>query len=115
MKKIGDTLTYINENGRKLYLVLAGGLNASVFQGNILISDKYFKENYPSISGSKLMLIDAPKENNKAVIELLNNYFRDYGIEMSSTNERLSQFNSVTNTYLSVFMIFESFLNHIPK
>ncbi|MFZ4398462.1 MAG: FtsX-like permease family protein [Bacteroidales bacterium] len=105
MKKIGDTLTYINENGRKLYLILAGGLNTSVFQGNILISDKFLKENFPSISGSKIMLIDAPKENYKAVIELLNNLFRDYGIEMSSTNERLSQFNSVTNTYLSVFMI----------
>jgi len=105
MKKIGDTLTYVNEKGKKLYLVLAGGLNASVFQGNILIADKYFKENFPSVSGSKLMLVDAPENKQKAVSDLLSNSFQDYGIEITSTNERLSQFNSVTNAYLSVFMI----------
>ncbi|HCR52815.1 MAG TPA: hypothetical protein DIW27_00265, partial [Cytophagales bacterium] len=30
---------------------------------------------------------------------------QDYGIDISSTSERLNQFNSVSNTYLSVFMI----------
>jgi ABC-type antimicrobial peptide transport system permease subunit len=105
LKKIGDTLAYVNENGRKLYLVLAGGLTASVFQGNILIADKYFKENFPSIGGSKLMLVDVPAEKQQVVSEILNSSLKDYGIEINRTNERLSQFNSVTNTYLSVFMI----------
>lgn len=105
MKKIGDTLTYINENGKKLYLVLAGGLNASIFQGNILISEKYFKQNFPSVSGSKLMLIDATTEKQKAVSDYLNGCLKDYGIEITKTNERLSEFNSVSNSYLSVFMI----------
>jgi putative ABC transport system permease protein len=105
LKKIGDTLAYVNENGKKLYLVLAGGLTASVFQGNILISDKYFKENFPSIGGSKLMLVDVPAEKQQLVSDFLNNSFKDYGIEITRTNVRLSQFNSVTNTYLSVFMI----------
>ncbi len=105
MKKIGDTLTYINEKGSTLYLVLAGGLKASVFQGNILISEQHFKKNFPSVSGSKLVMVDAPIEKQKAVQEFLNNNFPDYGIEISKTNERLNEFNSVTNTYLSVFMI----------
>ncbi len=105
MKKIGDTLMYVNENGKKLYLVLAGGLNASVFQGNILIAEKYFKENFPSVSGSKLMLVDAAEDKPDAVSKLLNNNFKDFGIEITKTNEKLSQFNSITNTYLSVFMI----------
>jgi len=105
LKKIGDTLTYLNEKGKKLYIILAGGLNASVFQGNILISDKFFKENFPSEGGSKLMLVDAPENKQKAVSELLNRSFWDYGIEITATNERLFRFNSVTNTYLSIFMI----------
>jgi ABC-type antimicrobial peptide transport system permease subunit len=105
IKKIGDTLSYINEKGKKLYLVLAGGLNSSVFQGNILIAEQHFKENFPSVSGSKLLMVDAPLLKQKAVTELLNKNLIDYGIEIIKTNERLSEFNSVTNTYLSVFMI----------
>lgn len=31
MKKIGDTLSYFNEAGKSIKLVLVGGLNASVF------------------------------------------------------------------------------------
>ncbi|MEI6696767.1 MAG: ABC transporter permease [Bacteroidota bacterium] len=105
LKKIGDTLAYVNEKGKKLYLILAGGLNASVFQGKILIADQHFKENFPSVSASKLMLVDAAEEKLKAVDERLSSCFQDHGIEISKTNERLRQFNTVTNTYLSVFMI----------
>ncbi|MEI7597557.1 MAG: ABC transporter permease [Bacteroidota bacterium] len=105
MKKVGDTLAYLNENGKKIYLVLAGGLDASIFQGNILISDNNFSKNFPSNNGSKLMLIDIPTENQKYFSEQFNTSLKDYGIEISNTSERLSQFNSITNTYLSVFMI----------
>lgn len=105
LKKIGDTLTYVNEVGKNLNIILVGGLNSSIFQGNILIAEKHFKVNFPSIGGSKVMLIDAPENKTEAVYELLNKYLKDYGIEISKSTERLSQFNSVTNTYLSVFMI----------
>ena len=105
LKKIGDTLTYVNESGKKLFLVIAGGLSQSIFQGNILISEKYFNKYFPSMGGSKLMLMDVPMNKSESVSMLLNNSFQDYGIEITATTERLSQFNSVTNTYLSVFMI----------
>ncbi|PKP20234.1 MAG: hypothetical protein CVU05_09600, partial [Bacteroidetes bacterium HGW-Bacteroidetes-21] len=58
LKKVGDTLTYVSESGEKLYLVLVGGLNASVFQGHILIADKYLRQYFPSVSGSGIMLVD---------------------------------------------------------
>ncbi|MBU8893640.1 MAG: ABC transporter permease [Bacteroidales bacterium] len=104
IKEIGDTLIYLNENGEQIYLVLIGGLNASIFQGNILIADDVFMKHFPSVSGSKTMLIDGPLENKDKIAGLLNTYFQDYGIELTSASERLSQFYSVTNTYLTVFM-----------
>ncbi|MCX6232421.1 MAG: FtsX-like permease family protein [Bacteroidetes bacterium] len=104
-KNIGDTLTYITANNRKLYIVLAGGLQPSVFQGNILIADKYFKRYFPSVNGSKLMLVDVAANRNAALQQYLSSSFRDYGMDISSCNERLSSFNSVNNTYLTVFMI----------
>ncbi|MFC2103891.1 FtsX-like permease family protein [Bacteroidota bacterium] len=104
IKEVGDTLVYLNENGEKLYVVLIGGLNASIFQGNIIIADKFFTQHFPSQSGSRTMLIDGQSENKNSIAEVLNTFFRNYGIEITLTTERLSQFYSVTNTYLSVFM-----------
>ena len=105
LKKIGDTLFYKDEFGEELKLLLAGGLASSVFQGNILISDSVFQKHFPSVSGSKIMLVDAPAEKQNKVLETLRMYFFDYGIEISQTQIRLAEFYSVTNTYLMVFMM----------
>ncbi|MFC2111546.1 FtsX-like permease family protein, partial [Bacteroidota bacterium] len=105
LKKVGDTLLYKDEFGEDLKLLLVGGLASSVFQGNILISDSVFLKHFPSVSGSKIMLVDAPKEHKSKVLETLQMYFFDYGIELTPTEIRLAEFYSVTNTYLLVFMM----------
>lgn len=105
MKKVGDTLTYLNEQGTEIKLLLVGGLKSSIFQGNILIADSIFLANYPSSSGSEIMLIDAPTASEQEVSNLLESRLMDLGIELTATTTRLATFNSVTNTYLSVFMI----------
>ena len=105
IKAIGDTLTYHNEFGEEISLLLIGGLNASIFQGNILISESNFMKNFPSSGGSKIMLVDVPKTNTIEVQDLLSNYLSDYGIEVNTTSQRLANFYSVTNTYLTIFMI----------
>jgi ABC-type antimicrobial peptide transport system permease subunit len=104
MMKVGDTLTYLNEQGEEIKLLLAGGLNNSIFQGNLLIADEAFRENFPSVSGSRIMLVDARHEDRDKSAEILQSTFTDLGIEMQTTSARLAEFNSVTNTYLAVFM-----------
>jgi len=103
-RKLGDTLLYKNETGEILKLVLVGGLDNSVFQGNILISQKVFKQQFPSIGGTKTMLVDAPANKHNRVTEILQQSLIDYGVEVMATSQRLAAFNSVENTYLSVFM-----------
>ncbi len=103
-KEVGDTLNYKNEIGDTIRFVLVGGLNNSIFQGNLLISDKVFGFQFPSAGGSRIMLIDAPKKNEEAVAEIIRNSFADYGIEITLAATRLAEFNSVENTYLTVFM-----------
>jgi hypothetical protein len=105
MKKVGDTLRYLNEAGEEINLLLMGGLQNSIFQGNILIADTHFREHFPTSGGSQVMLIDAPVEESKEITSLLNTRLADLGVEISGANERLAGFNAVTNTYLSVFMI----------
>lgn len=105
MKKVGDTLTYFDEAGQALHLVLVGGLNASIFQGNILISKEAFRQHFPSAAGSSYMLIEGEPAQMQELKQLLSNDLSDYGIEITEASTRLATFYSVTNTYLSIFMI----------
>lgn len=103
-KKLGDTLIYQGESGKSLCLVLAGTLANSIFQGNVLISDSLYRQYFPSSGGSKIMLVDGPENTKQLVSGILSRSLIDYGIEISTTNQRLATFNSVENTYLTVFM-----------
>lgn len=103
-KKVGDTLTYLNEKGTKIHLLIVGSLAASVFQGNLLIDSDKFIENYPSSGGSNIMLVEAPQESKEKVKDILENTFLDHGIEVTATTERLATFYSITNTYLALFL-----------
>jgi ABC-type antimicrobial peptide transport system permease subunit len=103
-KKVGDTLTYRNSSGNEIKLKLMAGLSASVFQGNVLIDQSRFLENFPTSSGSSAFLIDANIDNQEAIADELNLYFKDNGWEMAPTAERLATFKSIENTYLSIFL-----------
>ena len=103
-KNIGDTLIYRNQMGDTLRLKLIAGLSPSVFQGYVLISNDNFQKNFPTNSGSNLFLIDVPKDFAEKTSEELQSVFRDYGWEMATANQRLMEFNSVANTYLSIFL-----------
>ncbi|MCZ4693849.1 ABC transporter permease [Ancylomarina euxinus] len=105
-KAVGDTLQYKNEFGKTIKLLLIGGLNNSIFQGNILISDQNFQANYPSVSGSKLILVDGINKNG---IQIIEDQLQDYGPQIQKASERLAAFYSVENTYLNMFMLLGAF------
>ena len=104
-RKIGDTLQYRDEQGRTVLIRLAGGLENSVFQGNLLISDTSFRALYPSVSGFKLMLIDGAAAKRDTLARKLEMLMRDYGMMTLPAGEKLVSFNAVENTYLMVFMM----------
>ncbi len=100
-KSVGDTLIYQNESGEEVVLKLVGGLANSVFQGNILIADRLFYSNFPSVSGSQVFLVQAPETEE----ENLRSAFRNYGFEITPAKERLLLFYQVENTYLNIFLM----------
>jgi ABC-type antimicrobial peptide transport system permease subunit len=104
-KKIGDTLLYTDESGKQLKVIIMGGLANSIFQGNILISAELFRQYFPSVGGSKVMLVKGDFAKRTGISERLEYLFQDYGMVATPASERLAEFNSVTNTYLSVFMM----------
>lgn len=104
-RKVGDTLFYTNSTGDTLMLKLIGGLAPSIFQGNVIISNQQFLENFPSSSGSSVFLIETTTESDTLAEEDLFRAFRDYGWQMTRTTDRLAEFYSVENTYLSIFLM----------
>jgi len=108
-KAVGDTLTYIDEKGETFHLKLVGGLANSVFQGNIIISESTFIQKYPSISGYRLILVDSFSNRVEEVLGNLSWALQDQGLDLVLASTRLAEFNTVQNTYLSIFLILGSF------
>ena len=104
-KSVGDTLIYLDESGNILKIKLMGGLDNSIFQGNILVCDSLLRMYYPSAGGSRLMLIDADPAKSDTIAGLLESLLQDYGITITTASSRLAAFNAVENTYLMVFML----------
>ncbi len=104
LKAVGDTLWYTGHDGEEFGIILIGGLVSSVFQGNLLISDKAFLEKFPNSSGSSVLLVAGNRDGEELAAEI-NSALRDFGIDIQSTPARLAEFSSVENTYLSIFLL----------
>jgi len=102
---VGDTLHYTNSNGERMKLLLIGGLAPSIFQGNVLIADKHFLEQFPESSGTHIFLVDGAIADTAMIQSELSRGMRDLGWDMELTGHRLAEFNSISNTYLSIFMV----------
>jgi ABC-type lipoprotein release transport system permease subunit len=104
-KKTGDTLYYKSETGDTLKIRLIGGIAPSVLQGNMIISDRYFLRFFPSSSGASVYLIDVMPGGSVDPVNDLTRAFRDNGWYMTESTARLAEFESVQNTYLSIFTL----------
>jgi putative ABC transport system permease protein len=93
-KKIGDV---IDVNGAKLRLMAA--LDDSIFQSELIISDRNFVRAFPDELGFRVFLIAGPPSIGPGLEESLG----DFGFEVTSTAERLAAYHRVENTYLSTF------------
>jgi ABC-type antimicrobial peptide transport system permease subunit len=104
-KKIGDELEYVDEMGRKFKLRLVGMLKNSILQGNLMIADDDFIRRFPSEDGYRMFLVDAPEQQADEISTKLSAGLQDFGLELTSSVQRLAQFNTVENTYLSIFQL----------
>ena len=104
MMNLGDTLFYKNDRGQTIPILLAGTLSNSIFQGNILIDRSLFSEIWEETAGSEVFLLKTSETEKEEVKTLLSQALNEYGVRVSTTNERLEQFNSVTDTYLTIFL-----------
>jgi len=104
-KAVGDTLDFTDEQGRAFQLELIGGLAPSILQGHLIVSERHLMERFPSLGGARILLVDAPAEQRAELERLLTRRLEDLGLAIVPTAHRLAEFNTVENTYLSIFML----------
>ena len=98
--KVGDDFV-IDQGPVRLRVVAA--LTDSIFQSELLMSEKNFLRLFPSEQGYRYFLLDTP--NASEVATTLEDRLSDFGFDAQSTQERLASFHRVENTYLSTFQL----------
>jgi len=104
-RAVGDTLTYTDEAGRAFTIKLMAGMAPSVFQGHLIVAERHLKERFPASGGSRVLLVDAPPNRREPLERMLTQRLSGLGLACEPTAHRLAGFNSVENTYLSIFML----------
>jgi putative ABC transport system permease protein len=102
-KKVGDTLAYMDERGNTFQLRIVAMMRNSVLQGGLIVSESNFIGRFPSVTGYRILLVDAPPENSAEIADQLSRALRDRGLEVAPTWRRLADFQEVENTYIAIF------------
>ncbi len=103
-KKPGDRIDYTDEQGNTFPVEIAGTLEGSVFQGSFIVDEQRFLQRYPSTGGYQLFLADTPVALDETR-SILQKSLTDLGATVTTTADRLAAFNSVENTYISIFNV----------
>ena len=102
--KIGEDLI-LDHSPQPLRLRIVGALADSIFQSELLMSDKNFVRLFPEEQGYRFFLLDAPAGKSTEVAAVLEDRLTDFGFDAQSTADRLANFHRVENTYLSTFQL----------
>jgi ABC-type antimicrobial peptide transport system permease subunit len=104
-KKLGDTLSIVDERGATIRLRIVGVLVNSILQGGLILGEDDFTRLFPAHSGYQIFLIDAPPARADTVSRMLTRSLEDVGLSVTPAATRMAAFNTVENTYLSIFAV----------
>lgn len=92
-------LPRVGENPLRLRLVAT--LADSIFQGELLMAESAFKVNFPRVDGFRFFLAESSRAG--ALARQLEERMQDFGVDVTTTADKLASFHRVENTYLSTF------------
>ena len=102
--ELGHNYRLAVSNGSSANLRFTGLLPGSIFAGELLVSEKNFKQLYPDVTAPRYFLLDTPPGREEAVAAALRRNLGEMGLEVRGTRELLSAYLGVQNTYLSTFL-----------
>lgn len=101
--QVGGEIPYTDARGHTFRLKIVGAVAGSILQGGLVISEENFIARFPSESGYRMFLIDAPAARAGPIAGILSERLADVGLAVVPAAERLAELNSVENTYLAIF------------
>jgi ABC-type antimicrobial peptide transport system permease subunit len=102
--KLGDELV-VNQGATPVKLRVVASLADSIFQSQLVMSEKNFLRVFPQEQGYKFFLIETGNADPAKIAAVLEDRLSDYGFDAMSTVDRLAEFHRVENTYLSTFQL----------
>jgi putative ABC transport system permease protein len=102
-RKLGEEIVLHEGTDHALRLRFVGALSDSLFQSELLMSERNFLRAFPEQEGYRFFLLDAAPEQAAGVAALLESRLSDFGFDATGTGARLAEFHRVENTYLSTF------------
>jgi len=103
--KLGDDFL-LPRGSDTIRLRVVASLSDSLFQSELLMSEKNFVRLYPDRQGYTFFLIDLPEPDRaQTTATVLEERLSDFGFDVQPTSERLATFHRVENTYLSTFQM----------
>ncbi|HEV3079679.1 MAG TPA: FtsX-like permease family protein, partial [Gemmataceae bacterium] len=100
---LGKELALQDERGAEVRLHIAGLLQNSVFQSELLLADANFLKLYPREEGHSFFLVQTSPERAVEVRSALETALADHGLTVTPAAQRLEAYLAVENTYLSTF------------
>jgi ABC-type antimicrobial peptide transport system permease subunit len=101
---LGSTFDWTDAQGQRVRFQIVALLADSIFQGDLLVSEKVLLRQYPEINGYRFFLVESPHHDSvDDVSHVLEHNLGDYGFVAETTGRRLAAFLAVQNTYLSTF------------
>ncbi|MCG3127607.1 MAG: hypothetical protein CHACPFDD_02473 [Phycisphaerae bacterium] len=102
---LGGDVTVRDDAGREVRLRIVGLLSGSIFQSELLVSERNFLTRFPQQPGYSVLLIDAPAATAGAAAGQLENALGSYGCDVTPSLDRIASYLVVENTYLSTFQM----------
>ncbi len=100
---LGKDVELVNERGEPIRVRLVGLLSRSIFRSELLIAEERFLEHFPSQSGYHQFLIAPTPEHEAGLAEGLETDLARFGVDVTTTAQRLESYQAVENTYLGTF------------
>ena len=100
---LGKDVEMTNERGEPIRIRLVGLLSRSIFRSELLIAEDRLIEHFPSRAGYQQFLIAPAVEQEEGIAEALETDLARFGVDVTTTAQRLESYQAVENTYLGTF------------
>jgi len=102
-KQLGEEIVVPSDSGAPVRLRLVAALADSMFQSELIVSERNFLRAFPKQPGWRVFLIESPEREVDGLTARLEDALKDHGFDVTRASTRLAAFHRVENTYLGTF------------